>query len=286
MQTPPERLDALATLTLAGQEGRIALITRMVGAIVQPDLAGHDDGALLAGDGLAVAPISVGRACGSPDAGTLEVIVPDGGGVSLHDEVDVRLETTDGLWSGVATIVAGRPAEQPDHRRLTLELAGPLTARARRSQFRYALPEGVSVAAVLWPMAEPASTHHHDDPPFEPRAIAPLAMPGRMVEIGGGGLGAVFPSSGLRWTEWFDRFMVGVGAPGDPARATLQTTVRIASRRVVPPADRTPGATEPEERLGLEFEVARQARGSQHAYVYVEVMKLIESIQGAALRAA
>lgn len=276
--TATERpLDAPAALELAGPDCRVVVVARVHGAVVQPDLAGHDDRALLADGELESAPMAVGSAVAAPDAARLELDVPFGPGPDEGDAVDVRVETPGGLWSGGGRVVSVTHGPDRDRARLVVALAGPLTARARRSQFRYPIPAGVEVATVLWPMAEPAATRTADDPPFEPRAIAPLAVAGRVIELGGGGAGVVVPTAELRWLEWFDRFMLGVGRPGRPDEAALRTTVRVACR-----LDRGDGSS----RLGLQFEVARTAGGPQHAYVYVEILKLIESIRAAASRAA
>jgi hypothetical protein len=278
----PRTLDAVAARTLAGDDGRIAIITRMDGAVVQPDRAGHDDRALLVGGDLAVAPMVVGTAAGAPDPDTLEIHVAPTGGPALGDLVDVRLETADGLWSGTARLDAisapnTTPAGPDERRTATLRLTAPLEPRARRGQFRYPLPAGFELAAVLWPMAEPAATHGPSDPPFEPRPITPLGIAGQAVEIGGGGAGAVFPTASLGWLEWFDRFMLGIATPGRPETAAVRTTVRVASRRP---------AGDGHERLGLQFEVSRLSGGTQHAFVYVEIMKLIEAVQAATARRA
>jgi hypothetical protein len=275
--TIDQTLDAPAALELAGPDCRVAVVARREGAVIQPDLAGHDDDAILAAGELDVAPMAVGSAVAAPDASTLEVEVPAGSGPEEDERVDVRVETPDGLWSGPGTIVGVAAGRDRDHRRLTITLARPLAARARRSQFRFPLPEAAEIAAALWPMAEPAATRTASDPDFEPRAIAPLGIAGRALELGGGGAGVVMPTADLEWLEWFDRFLLGLGRPGRPHEAAIRTTVRIASR-----VDRDDATT----RLGLEFEVARSSGSPQHAYLYVEVLKLIEAVRLAERRPA
>lgn len=283
-QTHVPPLDARAIAESPREDcGRVILTaigeSVVVGPEGSPATTHQASRSMFADDSVTHATSCLGTPASARNATALTLDLEDRSPFMRGEKVEVRFETVHGTWGGRGTVTrtvraskvtTGRKVKKTPPQ-LILVLDGLLTPRSTRKQFRMRLPATPRITATLWPMAEPAATLDAGrDRPFLPKPIEPLAIRGRAIEVGGGGAAVLMAREPLEWTEWFDRCLLSLSHPGRADRPAVTTTVRIASR-----SEQRDG----EDRVGLEFEVARNAQAAQHAFIYVEMLKLIESLQ-------